>query len=75
MYQPWIFRPSGAVYHISFTAPSFLPLRMSSLTAVSCFTCVGLGHVVGDDVGRQCASEVRTPTALPVFDMLVVVSM
>ena len=76
MYQPWIFRPSGDVYHISFTSPSFLPARMSSLTAVSCFICSGVGDVVGDDVGRllqrgQHADGLAASAMLDVVSMCV----
>src|SRR5262245_49689093 len=72
MYQPWTFRPSGDVYHISVTSPSFLPARMSSLTFVSCFTCVGLARSY-DTMSGGIFGEVSTPTALPLA-MLDVVS-
>lgn len=73
MYQPWTFMPSGAVYHISLTSPSFLPARMSSLTLVNCLICVGVA-TSNETMSAGACGEVSTPTALP-FTTLAVVSM
>ena len=72
MYQPWIFMPSGAVYHISVTFPSFLPARMSSFTNVSCLILSGAARSQ-ETMSGGLSAEVSTPTPLP-FAKLVAVS-
>jgi hypothetical protein len=74
MYQLWIFKPSGAVYHISFTSPSLLPFRMSSFTNVSCFTVCGLA-MSNETMSGGVWNDDDTPTALPLLAMLDTVSM
>src|SRR5262249_37296698 len=74
MYQPWIFVPSGDVYHISWTSPSLRPPSTSSFTAVSCLIVDGdLTSKITMTPG--CCGLESVPTAMPFDDMSDTVSM